>query len=59
MRDWGMAALKFGQEITVIFIDLDRFGQYNKVHGHIIGDRILQHVASILKQYADEGRDMV
>jgi diguanylate cyclase (GGDEF)-like protein len=59
MRDWGIDALKSGREITVIFIDLDKFGQYNKLHGHIVGDRILQHVAKILTEYTDKERDMV
>ena len=59
MRDWGIDALKRGQEITVIFVDLDRFGLFNKKYGHITGDKVLQHVAQALKDSIDEERDML
>ena len=59
MRDWGIAALRRGQEITVIFIDLDQFGQFNKKYGHITGDKVLKHVAQILRSSADTERDLL
>ncbi len=59
MRDWGMAALKGGSEITVIFVDLDQFRHFNKQYGHIIGDSVLKHVASILQANTDENVDML
>ncbi|MCL6520566.1 MAG: GGDEF domain-containing protein [Armatimonadetes bacterium] len=59
MRDWGIAALKRGQEITVIFIDLDKFGDFNKKYGHITGDKVLRHVAEILSSGTDEGTDFL
>jgi diguanylate cyclase (GGDEF)-like protein len=59
MRDWGIAALRRGQEISVLFIDLDQFGQFNKKYGHITGDRVLKHVAQILQSSVEEGRDML
>ncbi|MHB0913045.1 MAG: CBS domain-containing protein [Armatimonadota bacterium] len=59
MRDWGISALKRGVEITVIFIDLDDFGHFNKKYGHIIGDKVLQHVADVLKSHVDGDRDML
>jgi diguanylate cyclase (GGDEF)-like protein len=59
MRDWGIAALKKGLEITVIFIDLDQFGQFNKKYGHIIGDKVLKHVAAILSDGIDEKLDLL
>jgi len=59
MRDWGLAALKSGREITVIFLDLDKFGDFNKKYGHVIGDNVLQHVAEILSRNTNEGTDFV
>lgn len=59
MRDWGIAALRSGSEISVIFIDLDQFGQFNKKYGHITGDRVLQHVANVLRSAVDDERDML
>lgn len=59
MRDWGISALRRGQEITVIFIDLDQFGGFNKKYGHITGDRVLKHVAGILQASVDEERDLL
>lgn len=59
MRDWGITALKSGREITLLFLDLDQFGQFNKKYGHIIGDKVLQHVAGILVSCVDEDRDML
>lgn len=59
MRDWGIDALKRGQEITVIFIDLDQFGQFNKKYGHIMGDKVLKHVAQTLQTLVDEEQDIL
>jgi len=39
-----------GKEISLIFIDLNNFGQINKKYGHINGDIILKNVAKILKE---------
>lgn len=59
MRDWGIAALKSGCEITLIFVDLDKFGHFNKQYGHIIGDTVLKHVTNVLQAHVDDGMDML
>ncbi len=59
LRDWGMTALKSGCEITLIFVDLDNFGHFNKQYGHIIGDKVLQHVTSVLQARMDENLDLL
>ena len=59
MRDWGIAALRRGQEVTVIFIDVDQLGPFNKKYGHITGDKVLKHVAQILRSSIDIERDML
>jgi len=35
--------------IAVHFIDLDRFGEVNETHGHIVGDEVLRMVADRLR----------
>ena len=58
LREWGIARLREGKEITVLFIDLDDFGQYNKRFGHIIGDYILQVISNTLKRFSEQGTDI-
>lgn len=59
MRDWGISALKSGCEITVVFVDLDNFGYFNKQYGHIIGDKVLKHVTAVLRAEVDENMDLL
>ncbi|MFQ3549822.1 MAG: diguanylate cyclase [Armatimonadota bacterium] len=49
-REWAMNALKRGQEICILFFDMDDFGQFNKKHGHVTGDLIIKEVANVIKQ---------
>ncbi|MCX6343621.1 MAG: GGDEF domain-containing protein [Armatimonadetes bacterium] len=57
-REWAMNALKKGQEISVILFDLDQFGRFNKKHGHVIGDRVLQEVAGVFKTNTDPNLEL-
>ena len=41
--------------LGLVLIDCDRFKQVNDEHGHLVGDRVLQSVASILRSVASEG----
>ncbi len=41
-------AERHGWRLAVIFIDLDGFKQVNDAHGHDVGDRVLQEVATRL-----------
>ncbi len=59
LREWGIENLKRGNEITILFIDLDDFGQYNKHYGHIVGDHVLQRVAQMLNESVDRERDVL
>ena len=59
MRDWGINALKSGQEITVIFVDLDQLRMFNKKHGHIVGDKAIKHVADALSASVNEETDLL
>ena len=55
-REWAIAALKRGQEISVIFFDLDKYGQFNKKYGHVVGDTVLREVAEVFKRSIDLDR---
>lgn len=39
---------RYGLGFGVLFIDIDRFKQVNDIHGHAVGDRVLQMVAKTL-----------
>jgi len=45
----------FINEGILVFIDLDKFKPINDLHGHVIGDKVLQYLASFLKSHI---RDM-
>ncbi len=59
LREFGIEQLAKGQEITILFIDLDNFGQYNKLYGHLVGDRVLRRVAQLLKDTVDAQKDVL
>lgn len=59
LRVWGVQNLEASREVTIIFFDLDDFGQFNKRHGHLIGDRILREVAEVLKSGIELGTDQL
>lgn len=59
LREWGVENLKEGREITIIFIDLDDFGSYNKKYGHIVGDRVLQKVADMMEDHVEPSLDQL
>jgi len=40
--------LSAGRPLSAILFDLDRFGLFNKEHGHQIGDRVLKAFADVL-----------
>ncbi|HVT11052.1 MAG TPA: GGDEF domain-containing protein [Fimbriimonadaceae bacterium] len=59
LREWGVENLKLGREITIIFIDLDDFGSYNKKYGHIVGDRVLRKVAEMIQEKIEPAIDLL
>jgi diguanylate cyclase (GGDEF)-like protein len=59
MRDWAIDHLKRGMEVTVLFLDLDHFGQFNKRYGHIVGDNVLTAVSETLTKLIDPHTDFL
>lgn len=59
LREWGVQNLKSHREVTILFIDLDDFGQYNKRYGHIVGDKVLKAVSAMIQGEIDPDRDLL
>lgn len=43
-------AVRYGKSLCVVMIDIDHFKHYNDTNGHPAGDRVLQKVATILRE---------
>ncbi len=59
LRSWASTALAHGREITILFIDLDNFGELNKAFGHVAGDDILCSIAHLLGSVTDPATDLL
>lgn len=59
LRDWGAEQLSLSNEIAIIFVDLNKFGVFNKQFGHVIGDKVLQGVVAALKAAIDPTTDLL
>jgi diguanylate cyclase (GGDEF)-like protein len=42
-------AQRLGTPLSFLLVRLDRFGQVNEAHGHVTGDRVLAHAASVVR----------
>ena len=51
LYDRGIELLKKGAKISIIFIDINKFGSINKEHGHVIGDTIIKEMSRLLKNH--------
>ncbi len=58
LREWGMENLSQDREISIVFFDLDDFGQYNKVHGHVVGDQVLKTFTETVLEIIDPHFDV-
>ncbi len=51
-------AAKHGSTLSMIFVDIDLFKETNDTYGHLAGDKVLQRVATLLKDTV-RGTDIV
>lgn len=42
-------ALRYRRELSLIMFDVDRFKLVNDTHGHLAGDYVLKHLASVIR----------
>lgn len=59
LREWSIERLAEGNEITILFFDLDNFGVFNKRYGHLVGDEVLRRVAQLILSETDPQADVV
>lgn len=44
------AAKRYGQPLSMVFLDLDRFKQVNDTYGHLVGSRVLSEMGGLIKR---------
>lgn len=59
MREWAITKLRNGNEITILFLDVNDFGLFNKKFGHVVGDAVLRNVANVLRDLTNSNLDSV
>jgi|GEM_PF-192213 len=59
LRDWGIASLRNGKEITILFLDINDFGKFNKQFGHVVGDMVLRAVADGIRRMLHPEREIL
>lgn len=52
-------AIREGESLSVLMIDIDKFKNYNDTYGHLQGDLALQTVAEVIKQTLKRALDFV
>jgi diguanylate cyclase (GGDEF)-like protein/PAS domain S-box-containing protein len=50
-REWERA-LRYNAPLSLLFLDVDMFKDYNDAYGHPAGDQVLKTVAHLLQQHA-------
>ncbi|MDD3147603.1 MAG: sensor domain-containing diguanylate cyclase [Candidatus Riflebacteria bacterium] len=52
-------ARRYAKPLSLMVIDIDFFKKFNDTHGHLVGDKVLRHVAAIFKSSVREQIDTV
>ncbi|WP_133412023.1 putative bifunctional diguanylate cyclase/phosphodiesterase [Vallicoccus soli] len=55
LADVLAAAQERGEQVALLYLDVDDFKDINDAHGHGAGDRLLAHVADVLRAEAPAG----
>lgn len=55
LHDEVHRARRSGQPVSVLFMDIDRFKQFNDTYGHKAGDEVLERVAEMLRSSVRAG----
>jgi diguanylate cyclase (GGDEF)-like protein len=50
LRAHFSAAQRHDLDLALLLVDLDRFGQVNKLHDHTVGDRIIERVGGAIRE---------
>lgn len=56
LRDAAMAAMENDEPLSLLFLDIDKFKDFNDKHGHATGDQVLKLLASVLRDLT-KGQD--
>jgi diguanylate cyclase (GGDEF)-like protein/PAS domain S-box-containing protein len=56
-REWR-SCMREGRQLSLLFIDIDYFKQFNDLYGHLAGDDCLRKIATVLQTTARRGNDM-
>jgi len=59
LRNWAAAAFQRGQEVAILFIDMNNFRIVNKALGHVVGDDIIRSVAYLLQSQIDPSTELL
>lgn len=52
-------AVRYDEELSIIFMDIDCFKQYNDNYGHVAGDQCLKEIAGILTNAINRSTDLI